>query len=240
MVICAGGGKKGYLKYGCHAHKHNGMCGNKLMIRQDRLEEQVLDAIGQRSLNPSALGNVVKRCEEELKKRLADMERQGSLMTVESLRGDLEDRKRWQAKVIEAIETAGDINVLTERLRTLAAEIKNIQQTIAGFRPVNPDIAVGEIRGHVTRTVLGLRQSLAIGAGRNDVARAKAAIAKHIGKLVLTPATRDGRSVYRVTGNITLPDSEKCRMQVVARDGIERHYTALSLPLVGIVLNPAA
>ena len=39
-----------------------------------------------------------------------------------------------------------------------------------------------------------------------------------------TPATRDGRPVYKVTGSITLPPDggvEKCRMQLVARDGIE-------------------
>ena len=39
MVICSGGGKRGYVKYGCHTHKQSGMCGNKLMIRQDRLED---------------------------------------------------------------------------------------------------------------------------------------------------------------------------------------------------------
>jgi len=38
MVVCAGGGKRGYVKYGCHQHKHNGTCSNKLLIRQDRLE----------------------------------------------------------------------------------------------------------------------------------------------------------------------------------------------------------
>ena len=38
MVICAGGGKRGYVKYGCHARKQSGMCDNGLMIRQDRLE----------------------------------------------------------------------------------------------------------------------------------------------------------------------------------------------------------
>src|SRR5689334_4345529 len=35
IVVCAGGGKRGYVKYGCHTHKHNGTCGNKLLIRQD-------------------------------------------------------------------------------------------------------------------------------------------------------------------------------------------------------------
>ena len=40
----------------------------------------------------------------------------------------------------------------------------------------------------------------------------------------MTPAMRKGRPVYKVTGNITVPPDdglEKCRKQLVARDGIE-------------------
>ena len=74
---------------------------------------------------------------------------------------------------------------------------------------------------HVVRAIRDFRDSLATGEGTNDAVRAKEALANHLGKLVLTPATRDGRQVYRVTGNVTLPDGDGCRMQVVARDGIE-------------------
>src|SRR5215471_2215373 len=119
MVVCAGGGKRGYVKYGCHQHKHNGTCDNKLMIRQDRLEEQLLDAIQQRILSPKILESAIKRCEEELRKRLDEMVRQGSISSVESLTKDLEDKKRRQAKLIDAIETAGDIASLAERLREI-------------------------------------------------------------------------------------------------------------------------
>ena len=71
--------------------------------------------------------------------------------------------------------------------------------------------------------------------------RAKTALAKHVGRLVLTAAVREGRPVYKVTGNISVsPDSgaEQCRKQLVARDGIERHYTPLEIPLNGVFLDP--
>ena len=221
MVICTGGGKRSYVKYGCHSHKHNGVCGNKLMIRQDRLEEQLLDTIEQRVLNPGTLDQLITRCEDELRKRLTEMERNGSITTVESLKKELEDRKRRQAKVIDAIETAGDIGMLTVRLQGLESEVKRIQGAIASYRPINVEVAVNAIRDHVTRAVLGFKESLASGDDTNNVARAKEALAKHVGKLVLTPGIREGRPVYKVTGNVILPESEKCRMQVVARDGIE-------------------
>jgi len=121
--------------YGCHAHKHSGVCGNKLMIRQDRLEEQLLDTIEQRILNPERLNQLIARCEGEL-------------------------RKRRQGKLIEAIETAGDINMLTERLRELDREVKRIEEAITSFRPVKLDVAVGQIREHIKRAIKGFRESL--------------------------------------------------------------------------------
>ncbi len=153
------------------------------------------------------------------------------IRSVDSLKHDLDDRKRKQAKLIEAIETAGEVSMLANRLRDLESEIKRIQGAIAAYRPLRVDVAVGEIRAHVTTAVLGLRESLTTGADLNNVLRAKNALARHVEKLILTPVTRDGRQVYKVTGNITLPpESEKCRMQVVARDGIEPPTPAFSGP----------
>ena len=118
--------------------------------------------------------------------------------------------------------------VLADRLRDLGGEIKRIQKAIANYRPVKLDVALGDIREHVTKAVLGLKESLTRGGDTTGVARAKEALAKHVGKLVLTPITRDDRPVYKVTGSVTLPASEKCRMQVVARDGIEPPTPAFS------------
>jgi hypothetical protein len=87
------------------------------------------------------------------------------------------------------------------------------------------------MREHVTKEPLGFKESLLGPGSEADMARAKTALSKHIGKLVLTPAIRDGRQVYKVTGNITVPPdggAEKCRKQLVARDGIEPPTPAFS------------
>jgi site-specific DNA recombinase len=229
MVICAGGGKRGYVKYGCHQHKHNGQCGNKMMIRQDRLEEQLLDTIEQRLLSTPIIEGLVKRVEEELKRRLVEMEHAGSLTTVENLKKDLDDRNRRQAKLIEAIETTGEISAISARLKDLESEIRQIESAITSHRPVKVEDAIDEIRQHVTDAAFRLKESLIDGTDAN-VARAKEALAKHVGKLVLTPETRDGCPVYKVTGNLTFPAPEKCRMLKVARDGIEPPTPAFSGP----------
>jgi site-specific DNA recombinase len=229
MVICAGGGKRGYVKYGCHAHKQSGMCGNKLMIRQDRLERQLLAAIEQRLLNPATLEFAVKRCEEGLRSRLAEMERKGSITTLDSLRKRRQDLTSRRARLIEAIEiVGGDLISLTKRLREVEHEITRLNEAIAVHRPVRPDTAVDGIREQVVKSIRQLGEMLKV----EDVSRAKEAIAKHIGKLVLTPVEHDGRPVYKVSGGVSLQppsaDTGKCRMQLVARDGIEPPTPAFS------------
>jgi hypothetical protein len=96
-------------------------------------------------------------------------------------------------------------------------------------------VALHGIREHVTKSLMNLRETLTAG----DISRAKDALARHIGKLVLTPIIRDGRPHYQVSGNLTaVPDAEKCRMQLVARDGYPQHSTLLSIPLTDVYLDP--
>lgn len=65
-----------------------------------------------------------------------------------------------------------------------------------------------------------------------DMSRAKEALAKHLGKLVLSPVEHGGRPVDKVSGNISIqPDTGKCRMQLVAKDGCPQHSTVFSIPL---------
>jgi hypothetical protein len=124
-------------------------------------------------------------------------------------------------------------------LRDLEREIKRIEHFISSYRPLRLDNAISGLREQITRELLGFKESLLAVGSEADLVRAKSALAKHIGKLVLTPALRDGRPVYKVTGNVTVADeSEKCRKQLVAGDGFPRHYTGLCLPLCGVRLDP--
>ena len=100
------------------------------------------------------------------------------------------------------------------------------------------DTAVDGVREHVVKSIMRLGEMLKA----EDVSRAKEALAKHIGKLVLTPVERDGRQVYKVSGGVSVPlpaaDTGKCRMQLVARDGYPQHSTLFSIPLTDVYLDP--
>ena len=76
MVIISGRGKRGYVKYGCPSHRYRGVCANRLTMRQDRLEEQMLGAIETRILTPEMIPYTVQRFTQELEKRLSEMRKQ--------------------------------------------------------------------------------------------------------------------------------------------------------------------
>ena len=78
VVIVSGGGKRGYVKYGCHSHKHRGTCDSNLTIRRERLEDQLLAVIEQRILKPEIIDYVIRRCDDEVRRRFKEMERDGT------------------------------------------------------------------------------------------------------------------------------------------------------------------
>jgi hypothetical protein len=114
------------------------------------------------------------------------------------LKKDLEDRRHRQSKLIEAIETNGDITSLTARLREVDLEMKRIQEAIDAYRPLKLDVSVREVRDYVTQSLRRFQELLTDRADC-DLARAKKALIKHLGKLVLTPT--NARRSSRVSGN---------------------------------------
>src|SRR5947209_43823 len=104
------------------------------------------------------------------------IQRHARLRRMRRKHGDL--RGRRQAQLIDAIEMAGDITSLTDRLRTLENEIRDIERAIESERPVKLDDVMAGLREHVTKAVFGLKDLLAT---ETDVTRTKEAISKHVG-----------------------------------------------------------
>ena len=71
LVIAAGDGKRSAKRYGCPSHRYRGTCKNKLMIRVDRVEEQLLSYREENILCPEMCTYRVGLFEKELAKRIA-------------------------------------------------------------------------------------------------------------------------------------------------------------------------
>ena len=124
-----------------------------------------------------------------------------------------------------------DIRQVLQLLDDYANAVQHVLELVDvgwRWRRLGEQMLAAIIREHATKAVLRLQESLVQGCG-TDVARAKEALAKHVGKLILTPTVRMGRPAYKVSGADTVEGgTEKSRMQVVARDGIEPPTPAFS------------
>jgi site-specific DNA recombinase len=223
VVIISGGGKRGYVKYGCHAHKHSGVCDNNWTIRRDRLEEQLLSAIEQRLFDPETLNYAVQKIDQAIKLRIADLQKQAQGSNGDQVRKRREELKSQAARFTEAIGLGGNIPTLVQKLQEIEREAQAIDRAITTQRPRNIELKPDQIRDAVMKTMMSLRSTL----NEGDATLAKNALMKHVGRLVLTPTMKEGKKFFRVTGGVQVTGPNGV-MQVVARDGIEPPTPAFS------------
>ena len=93
-------------------------------------------------------------------------------------------------------------------------------EAIAGYRPIKSDVAVKELRDHVVRLFATSGTRLPRAKAPRCCPRQGGASETRRGDRLDALKTR-WASALRGDRNITLPDADGCRMQVVARDGIE-------------------
>ena len=232
IVICSGGGKRGYVKYGCHGRKQSGpaVCSNARFIRQDRLETQLMEQIEVRIFEPETLDLIVTRCKAELDKRREDLESGDLLKLMRKEHAKLEAEAN---NLTDAIAQGGRIERLVTRLADVEERLRGLDLKIASEESrctAVPTFTSGQIRAAVMDTMKGLRDAL----NTEDREQARTVLRQHIKRLVLTPVERDGGVVFEVTGEFAPNQSSdgegigKCRKQLVARDGIEPPTPAFS------------
>jgi hypothetical protein len=225
MVIVSGGGKRGYVKYGCPSHRYKGVCGNRLTIRRDRLEDQLLNALETRILRPDMTAYLVTRFEEQLRARLKEMahgDYASGRVAMEKHREELRTQAR---RISVAIGHGGNLETLLDHLTGLESEIAVLSRQIEAYKPLNLTVTTENARRFAFENVLNLRGTLR----SEDIPAARTTLQRHIGKLVLTPTLKEGQQVFEVSGNINLmPTTAKGVMEMVARDGIEPPTPAFS------------
>ena len=199
------------------------MCENNWYIRRDRVEDQLLSAIEQRVFH--RVEYIVKRCEEEARRRIKEMERQGAITTLDSLRRERHQLQQKADNLTQSIELGGDIPRLVKRLREVEEEMAQLDRALASHRGVKSRVTAEQVRSQVVNTLMRLRDTL----NEQEAAVARAALQKHVGKLTLTPTVKDGRRMFEVSGEFS-PMGEKPdgAMRLVARDGIEPPTPAFS------------
>ena len=226
IVIISGHGKRGYTKYGCPSHRYRGVCDNKLTIRQDRLEEQLLAALESRIFNNrELLDYTIGRFRQELEKRLAEIQKRGADSATRTQREAEKRELQLQAtRVAEAIAAAGHSPTLLAQLASIEGQIRELDRHFETQKPVDLTASIEEMEAFAHKSLLHLRDVL-----RQNPETARISLLKHIKRLVLTPKEMPSGTVYDVSGGIEiLVGAHKDVMQVVARDGIEPPTPAFS------------
>ena len=220
MVIISGNGRRGYVKYGCPSHRYRGVCSNRLTIRRDRVEEQLLGALERRLVEPDMLDYMLKRFREQLDHRLEEIRRESDRLP--ELHGERQRLEGQAKRIADAIADAGHSPSLLAQLSSIESRLAQILQQIEAHQPMDLDPNLDEIREFVLKNVIQLRRVLS-----NDPGVAKAAILKHVGQLVLVPKVTASGPIYEVSGQMNIL-GDKDVMPVVARDGIEPPTPAFS------------
>ena len=184
MVIVSGRGrqKRGYPRYGCPRHRYRGSCHNRLTIRQERLEEQLLGALEERLLKPEMMDYTLRKFREQLDQRLAEIQRDATRNSLPALQRKHKELREKAERLADAIGKAGHSPTLLSRLTLVESELARIEESMQAHKPFDPKATGEEIRDFVTKNVLHLRHTL-----RGDVTAAKAALQTHMGQLILTP-----------------------------------------------------
>jgi len=133
MIIVSGNGKRGHVKYGCPSHRYRGVCANNVLIRRDRLEDQLLDGLTNRVLSPAAVDFALKHFQIQLERRMKELREQADNAAngIAALQGKRQELKMQVDRVTDAIATIGHSPSLLSKLGAIEAEISRLDDRLA-------------------------------------------------------------------------------------------------------------
>ena len=171
-ALCGGGlvvetspRKRGRVpEYVCYRHRHNGTCTNALRMPVADMNEAVLQAVEQHALTPEAIEQVINLSE-----------RDDAPSRQDALAREQKDVAKRIARLVAAIETAGDVASLVAKLRELEArQQRSSPASCASLRPV-PRLAPAVIENRLAEWRRLLRASTTQGRDRAPADSARAA-----------------------------------------------------------------
>jgi hypothetical protein len=176
MVIVSGRGQSGRSRYGCPLMHSRGVCSNRLHIRQDTLEHEVLGGLQARVLCEDVAAYALAEFKRQLKEKMEGMrshlgaarqEREKLKAEISNLAGVIADGRQSPALLAELEKRERRLNEINEEL--LASTGNGLE---AKLREIE-EFAMKRLRD--IQGLLG-----------GDVLRAKSELAKHCTDITLT------------------------------------------------------
>lgn len=229
MTIVSGNGRRSYVKYGCPSHKGRGVCSNSVMIRKDRLEDQLLTGLTSRILQPAMVDFALDAFQLQLQQRLRQIKEQAESVSdgIVALQAKRQDLKVKVSNVTEAIAAFGHSPALLSQLASLEGEIAKLDDRLAEMnQPHDFALSIEDLRQYLYGQAAGISALL-----HGDVDSARQALAKYVERLVLTPKNTPAGPVLEVSGNVEFFSGNEDGEGVSISDGGQRrHQQAFTLP----------
>jgi DNA invertase Pin-like site-specific DNA recombinase len=231
------GGKGREASYECPNYRHKRGCTNALRMREDRLAQQLTDALANRLLLMENLSQLVDAVWRELDEFLDRLRREGpgeNIRQLEKVKANAQAKIRRLINYItetdqpsESVraalkETEADLMRITEQLRTSV-----VPATVAVSKQVLEQIVVDVVQN--------LHEAL-----MGDAVRARQFLLHHIKRLVLFPGETDDGPVFEVIGEVDVfsaPDDERVLLDRSSTAMVQQHTSDHLYRFAGIQLH---
>ncbi len=188
------------------------------MIRQDRLEAQLIAGLKDRISKTEAIEYALTRFQDGLHKRLKDLQEQTlkAADTVATLQNQRRELKGQAVNLGEAIAKMGHSSTLLHQLAVIESEIERIDERLAlANQPLDLAFSLELIRDFVSEKALDFNLAF-----DSEPSKARQVLANHIERLVLTPRVTEDGPVYDVSGEIDLCGGDREGMSLAVKASI--------------------
>ena len=185
--------RKGY--YGCMAKRQDDACKNKLTIRRDRLEKQLLSGIVEALSMPVATDHMIKEFKIALEDEFAKRSREVTSTEISDHKQEKVELERAIHNLLELAEKDGLASSpsIASRLKENESRLAAINRRLQTEPLDSPDFSVDHLRLFLAEQSANLVSILT-----GDVSTARLALLKHIGKIKMFPEDNNYRAEARI------------------------------------------
>ncbi|WP_390891628.1 recombinase family protein [Edaphobacter flagellatus] len=194
-----------YPRYGCSQHFNRGTCPNSVTVRKDWIEEQLLDELQSKVLEPDAIGYVMDEFGNHVRSAFATLTNQLAQMRErkQKLEGEL---RRLAATAAET----GPSAFLVEAIQEREHQLRDIADQLLAQGDNSVEAHLADIRNFITESMGNLRALL---AGEPGPARKE--LLKHVSEIRMMPQAGNGKSHYVAEGSWHLLGNERDDSEVI-------------------------
>ena len=226
------GGHPSKVRYGCRNHRFRNTCTNKVTIRRNRLEPQLIAAISKNLLDARLEQQRVQDFSAQLKAAIEVEEKLAAEAGSQApkLKTERTDLDKQASHLVDAIRQHGCSPYLSAELTKVESRMAEIDRLLTAKPTSKPTTFTDEqIAEFLRQECQNFCDALA-----GDAEFARREIQKRIRSLVLTP---DGQ-VLDVSGDVALLGTGDVLVES-PMEGIAQQYIGASISLAGVRLDPS-